>query len=255
MFAYPRRLALGIASLTALLLSLGLVALSATPAAATTCGTVSYTDPINPSLDSTLSDCSEIIYISGTPSSPVFSYSNPQSGYSTNGFAIGVVNLTGSTVYDLKLTGTSIFTFMASDGLCHNTNLSNCSAGSTGYEGAFYINGVYVTSDPVYFNLVKSDVIFASGLLPYGTSGEVALFALSNPASATCVTNQAGNCVPPPSVSEPAAIGIFLAGLLGFGILRHRWLARAASPRRPRPKRQSRQIRHLEWISRLWATA
>jgi hypothetical protein len=77
---------------------------------------------------------------------------------------------------------------------------------------------------------------------------------LTATAAAGCVTNQAGACVTT-TVSEPAAIGIFLTGLLGFGILRRRWLARAASPRRPRPQRQSRQIRPTGWISRLLATA
>ncbi len=260
MFAYPRRLALGIASLAGLLLGLGLVSLSATPAVATTCGSISYTDPGNPSLNSTLSDCSEIITINGTPSSPVFSYSNPNPGYSTNGYLIGVVNNTGSTILDLQIkaafSSLPIFNFVSSDALCHNTTLSNCAAGPTGYEGALRINGVYLTGDPVYFNLVKGDVIFASGLTTF-TSGdqEVALFALSNPASGVCVTDSTGNCVPPPPVSEPATIGIFLAGLLGFGILRHRRRVRAASPRRPRPKRQARRIRHLGWISRLWAAA
>ena len=52
MFAYPRRLALGIASLAALLLGLGLVALSATPALATACPSISFNG------GPTLTDCS-----------------------------------------------------------------------------------------------------------------------------------------------------------------------------------------------------
>lgn len=259
MFAYSRRLALGIASLAAPLLGLGLVALSATPAAATACPSISYNG------GPTLTDCSTSFTI--TQSGGTFniqtnynisngvplSFSN-DSGYDTsNNVLVGVYNNSGSTIYDLQLTSftplnpsTAIFVIPPGETLC-NTSPAVCFPGGNGMEGKTS------SGQEVIFNnttIYSGDVVFgSSGLLP----GQTAYFALNYNGSAVCVTNQSGNCIPP--VSEPAAIGIFLAGLMGFGILRHRWLARAASPRRPRPTRQSRQIRPIGWISRLWATA
>jgi len=259
MFAYPRRLALGIASLAALLPGLGLVALSATPALATACPSISYMG------GPTLTDCSTTFTI--TQSGGTFnvqtnynisngvplSFSN-DSGYDTsNNVLVGVYNNTGSTVYDLQLTSfkplnpsTAIFVIPPGETLC-NTSPAVCFPGGNGMEGKTS------SGQEVIFNnstIYSGGDVFGSGLLP----GQTAYFGLNYNGSAVCVTDLSGNCVPT-TVSEPAAIGIFLAGLLGFGILRHRWLARAASPRRPRPKRQPRQIRHIGWISRLWATA
>jgi hypothetical protein len=270
MFAYPRRLALGIASLAALLLSLGLVALSATPAVATVCPSLSFNG-------TTISNCSETFNI--TEPSPgsynvtaTYNISNGSpylnSGYDISGnVLVGVTNNTGSTVYDLALTsfsaGPPIFNFNAFNASERLSNTSLASfigacTGATGDEGVIIVGtnggGTPVsTGQCVVFNIATTsngDVIFNSGL----PNGDTAIFGLVSNAATVCVTNQAGACIPT-TASEPAAIGIFLTGLLGFGILRRRWLARAASPRRPRPKRQSRQIQPTGWISRLLATA
>jgi hypothetical protein len=268
MFAYPRRLALGIASLAALLLGIGLVALSATPAAATTCPSLTYAPQ-----GVTIGDCSEIFGITNSGSTFVVSpnYVNTTPYDSSGDVLVGVTNCaTCQTVYDLQLsnfTSSPIFNFSAHGGeLLNNTSLaglilSGCTT-ATGDQGTILNSGgTPIAGQCVIFNTLSvsnGEVIFGSGL----PAGDTAIFALTATGQYGCVTNQSGNTVPTSgltctttTVSEPAAIGIFLAGLMGFGILRHRWLARAASPRRPRPKRQSRQIRHLEWISRLWATA
>ncbi len=259
MFAYSRRLALGIASLAALLLSLGLVALSATPALATACPSISYNS------GPTLTDCSTSFTITETggtfnvqtnyniSNGVPLAFSNV-SGYDTsNNVLVGVYNNTGSTVYDLALTSfkplnpsTAIFVVPAGETLC-NTSPSVCFPGGNGMEGKTS------SGQEVIFNITSiysGDVVFGSGLLP----GQTAYFALNYNGSVVCVTDASGACLTT-TVSEPAAIGIFLAGLLGFAVLRRRFLARAASPRRPRPKRQSRQIRHGGWILRLLVPA
>jgi hypothetical protein len=256
MFAYPRRLAFGVATLAALLLSLGLVALTATPALATACPSISYMG------GPTLTDCSTSFTI--TQSGGTFSvqtnynisngvplsFSN-DSGYDTsNNVLVGVYNNTGSTVYDLKLTSftplnpsTAIFVVPAGETLC-NTSPSVCFPGGNGMEGKTS------SGQEVIFNITSiysGDVVFGSGLLP----GQTAYFGLNYNGSVVCVTDQTGACVTT-TVSEPAAIGIFLAGLLGFAVLRRRWLAKAAAPRQ---LRLPRRIRHLGWISRLLVTA
>ena len=229
MLAFSRHLALALVACAALLPAYGI--LTATPANATACPTISYSG------GPTLTNCSETFTITGTPGAysvtAAYNISNGStylnSGYDVSGnVLVGVINNTGSTVYDLSLTsfssGPAIFAFTPGETLCQ-TSPSVCYAG-----GATGMEGMTSTGQEVYFNISTSstgDVIFGTGL----AAGTTAYFGLAANAASVCVTNSSGVCVPT-TASEPASIGIFLVGLLGFGMMRRRWLARRAPVRR-----------------------
>lgn len=247
MLVFSRRLALALAACALLVLpALGI--LSAQPAAASTCSAITGGSGVS----STITDCSEVLTVTQTGGNFNVAVSFPSNGstltnngFNNNGVLIGVVNNTGVAIQDLMLigsTGKPIFNIVPSETLCF-TNLApgNCGAGGanigttttaphnlvtytiTGNEGK-----ILTTSNIVYFTSIgvgnstsnnQGDVVFDGGL-PAGFTAE---FALTNQATAVCVTNAAGACIP--NVNEPASLFLFGSGLIALVATRRRWLA------------------------------
>lgn len=234
MLAFSRRLALALVACAALLPAFGI--LSAHPAAAAVCPSFSFNSV-------SFSDCSEIFNITTSGGNFVVgpTYANPNSSpflfdaYDTSGdVLVGVTNNSNQIVYDLQLADFAsqpIFNFTAfnSNERLNNTSLSSlvsaCS-GATGDEGVILVgtngSGGAISGQCAFFNISSTqsgDVIFGSGL----PVGDTAIFALTATAQAVCVTNQAGQCVPP--VNEPATIFLFGSGLVAILATRRRWQA------------------------------
>jgi hypothetical protein len=225
MFASMARMALGLSALAVTVL--GFVVLTPTPAQAVTCSGVTL--PANfPNLPNgnALAGCSTVLVINPGGSVTVFHNNNP---YTNSGdVLVGVVNNSGSAVYDLFLTGfagsSGIFNILASESLCATSLAPSLACtGATGDEGGIVVGGAIVGQN------VFTDIGIGNGVaLNFGDIIFASLLGscTSTPASCTAIFGLAADVlaatVSPIPVPEPGSFAVFGTGLVGLFLYRRR---------------------------------